>query len=53
MWQLFYTFISNYEIFIVIFILMFGFFMAEVIKIKHAIFTYAYLQHKNYQSKNK
>jgi hypothetical protein len=51
MWQLFYTLISNYEIFIVIF--MFGFFMAEVIKIKHAIFTYVYLQQKNYQSKNK
>lgn len=46
MWQSFLSFISNYEIFIVIFMVMFGFILAEVIKIKHAIFKFNYILNK-------
>jgi hypothetical protein len=48
------TFLSNLELFIVIFMGMFGIILARIIQIKHAIFKYNYLLTKeNNQSLTK
>jgi hypothetical protein len=49
--QNFMSFISNFEIFIVIFMAMFGLIFARLIQIKHAIFKFNYLLAKEENKK--